>query len=307
MTPGWWQKALNTALFFLLMTLPTQTVVKAQETWLPARPITRSNGGVMGQPCDERNGQSAAKDALRLLCLRKAASTDEATVRSAIVIGFVGGFVNHDDARRPEVQFAAFLRDRYPSAVRVEVFANRDGRKALRWLLSQLDANGDGILTAAEKEQTAIIIYGHSWGGSEAVTLARQLDRLGIRVRLTIQVDSVPKLWQSGSRIPANVDRAINFYQSEGLLLHGRSTIRAADPDQTRILGNFRLSYKGHSINCDNYPWLVRVLSKPHHEIENDPGVWDRVGSLIEYELASELTASRTSVVSPRWWKLSGW
>jgi hypothetical protein len=124
--------------------------------------------------------------------------------------------------------------------------------------------------------------------------LARQLGRLGIQVRLTIQVDSVAKLWQSDSRIPANVDRAINFYQSEGLL-HGQSTIRAADPAHTSILGNFRLTYKHHSINCDNYSWLVRVLSKPHHEIENDPGVWDRVGALIDYELSSEISASKTA------------
>ena len=167
----------------------------AQETWVPEGKMRHSNGSAMGQPRNEANAQSAVKEALRLVCLRKGASTDEVTVRSAIVVGFVGGFVNHDDLRRPEVQFAAFLRDRYPSAVRVEVFANRDGRKALRWLLRQLDANGEG-LTAAEKEQAAIIIYGHSWGGSQAVTLARQLERLGVRVRLTIQVDSVVKLWR---------------------------------------------------------------------------------------------------------------
>ena len=123
----------------------------------------------------------------------------------------------------------------------VEVFANRDGKEALGWLLRQLDTDGDGVLTAAEKEQATIVIYGHSWGGSQAVALARQLGRLGIRVQLTIQIDSVPKVWQSGSRIPANVDRAINFYQSEGLL-HGRSTIHAADPDHTSILGNFRMT-----------------------------------------------------------------
>ena len=149
MTSGWWHRTLNVAFFILLAMLPTPSNTSAQETWLPARDIMRSDGGVMGQPCDETNGQSAAKDALRLLCLRKGASTDEATVRSAIVVGFVGGFVNHGDLRRPEVQFAAFLRGRYPSAVRVEVFANRDGRKTLHWLLRQLDANGAGILTAA--------------------------------------------------------------------------------------------------------------------------------------------------------------
>ena len=38
---------------------------------------------------------------------------------------------------------------------------------------------------------------------------------------------------------------------------------------------------------------LVRVLSKPHHEIENDPGVWDRVGALIDDELSSEIPPQR--------------
>ena len=77
---------------------------------------------------------------------------------------------------------------------------------------------------------------------------------------LTVQMDSVTKVWQSDSRIPANVARAINFYQAEGWL-HGRSTIPAVDSDQTKILGNFRMTYKDHDINCDNYPWLVRVLT----------------------------------------------
>jgi hypothetical protein len=169
--------------------LAGQAVVGAQE-WSPARHLMHSDAGAQVQVCDETTSPSAAKDALRLLCLRRSALTDEVTVGRAIVVGFVGGFVNHNDLRRPEVQFARFLRQRYPSAARVEVFASHDGRKVLRWLLRQLDADGDGIFTTGESEQTAIIIYGHSWGGSQAVALARQLDRLGIRVRLTIQVDS---------------------------------------------------------------------------------------------------------------------
>jgi hypothetical protein len=35
--------------------------------------------------------------------------------RNVIIIGFVGGFVSPDDIKHPEVQFAAYLRDRYPS------------------------------------------------------------------------------------------------------------------------------------------------------------------------------------------------
>ena len=141
--------------------------------------------------------------------------------------------MNHDDLRRPEVQFASFLRDRYPLAVCVEVFANRDGRKALRWLLRQLDANGDGIVTAAEKEQVTIIIYGHSWGGSQTVTLARQLDRLGIQVRLTIQMDSVGKLWQSDSRIPAMSTVRLTFISRKAYSMGGPKSARPTQIIQT--------------------------------------------------------------------------
>jgi hypothetical protein len=152
-----WQRAVRTAFFILLATFFTQCVVNAQETWVPEWNIRRSHGNAMGQPCNEANAQSAVKEALRLVCLRKNASLDQVTIRSAIVVGFVGGFVNHDDPKRPEVQFAGFLRDRYPSALHVEVFANRDGNKALGWLSRQLDTYGDGVLTAAEKEQATII------------------------------------------------------------------------------------------------------------------------------------------------------
>jgi len=295
-----WRKALCMTCFMLLPPLLTQTFVHAQERQGPKRDFQQSYGNAMGQPCNHENIHSAVKEALRLACLRKNTSVDEVPVRSAIVVGFVGGFVDHDDSKRPEVQFARFLQDRYPSTIHVEVFANREGKNALGWLLHQLDTDNDGVLTDAEKQQATIVIYGHSWGGSQTVTLARQLDRLGIRVRLTIQIDSVPKIWQSGSRIPANVDRAINFYQSEGLL-HGRSTIHATDPGHTSILGSFQMTYKDHDVNCDNYPWLIRVLSKPHHEIENDPGVWERVDALIDYELSAEtLSAKGTSSSAQR-------
>jgi hypothetical protein len=50
-------------------------------------------------------------------------------------------------------------------------------------------------------------------------------------------------------------------------------------------------------ISCDNYPWLVRVFNKPHHEIENDPRVWDEIAALIDFELTS--TRPTTQASSP--------
>src|SRR5579864_4043916 len=123
----------------------------------------------------------------------KNASAEDIALSNVIVIGFVGGFVRHDDIRHPEVEFAGLLRERYPSVVHAEVFSNHDGKKAERRVLQLLDTNSDCVLTAGEKEHASVIIYGHSWGGSQAVTLARHLGRQGVPVLLTIQVDSVHK------------------------------------------------------------------------------------------------------------------
>jgi hypothetical protein len=236
------------------------------------------------------------KDALRQVCLRKRGAMSDATVRRAIIIGFVGGFVRRDDANHPEVQFAAYLRERYPTGVHAEVFANHEGQEAQRYVLSLLDTDGDGVLTAAEKEQANVIIYGHSWGASQTVTLARELGRHGIPVLLTIQVDSIAKPGQKDSTISPNVARAINFYQPRGLL-HGRTTIVAADPARTKILGNVRMTYRDRRINCDNYQWFVRVFNKPHHEIENDPRVWDQAAALIDSELSTARSTIQASTL----------
>ena len=256
--------------------------------------VTRSD--YSGTGICEATTPSPLKDALQQACLRNRVAMPDMTVRKAVIIGFVGGFVRRDDQNHPEVQFAAYLRERYPPGVHAEVFANHQGQKALRYVLTLLDADGDGVLTAMEKEQASVIIYGHSWGASQTVTLARELGRQGIPVRLTIQVDSIAKPGQQDSTIPLNVASAINFYQPRGLL-HGRSTIVAADPTRTKILGNFRMTYEDRRINCDNYRWLVRVFNKPHHEIENDPRVWDQAASLIDSEISSAPSTTEAAAI----------
>ncbi len=209
----------------------------------------------------------------------------DSSLHKVIVVGFVGGFVKHDDARHAEVKFAARLRNRYASAVEVRVFGNHSGQEALRYVLRLLDTNRDGVLNAPERGQAKIIIFGHSWGGTETVLLARALQQQRIPVLLTIQVDSVSKPGQGNINIPANVAHAVNFYQSNGLL-HGRSKIVAMDPERTDIIGNFHMTYNDHPIDCDNFPWYSRIFTKPHIEIENDPRVWAEAASLIDAELS---------------------
>jgi hypothetical protein len=201
-----------------------------------------------------------------------------------IVVGFVGGFVAHDNMVHSGVQLAAHLRVAHPSGVYVQVFENRRREKAHREILKILDTDHDGKLSDEEKKKAQIIIYGMSWGGSETVSLAKELDSEGIPVLLTVQVDSVAKMRQNDAIIPGNVEEAVNFYQSDGLL-RGQPKIRAADEKRTRILGNFRFDYRSKNIKCDKYPWFLRVFAKYHTRIECDAAVWSQVESLIASKL----------------------
>jgi hypothetical protein len=219
----------------------------------------------------------------------EATAAPSLVLRKAIVVGFVGGFVRHDDAKHAEVQFAAQLRARYASAIDVKIFGNHAGEEALHHILSLLDVDRDGILTPTERGQARIILFGHSWGGSQTVLLARELDRRHIPVLLTIQVDSIAKPGQENFTIPTNVENAVNFYQSRGIL-HGRSEILALDPERTNIIGNFHMTYHDHPVNCDAFPWYARVFTRPHIEIENDPRVWTQAASLIDWQLLQERT-----------------
>lgn len=215
-----------------------------------------------------------------------ASTAPAGTMPPAIVIGFVGGLIRHDDPVHGEVQLAARLRHAYPRGVDVETFENYHGENARKKILSLLDTNHDGTLAPSEKQDARVILYGHSWGASEAITVARELEKDGIPVLLTIQVDSVSKIRQNDAVIPANVAKAANFYQPDGFV-HGQSAIRAADPARTKILGNFRFNYKASPYNCTEYPWYDRFLVKAHTQIECDPNVWKQVEALIRSNLPS--------------------
>ena len=208
-----------------------------------------------------------------------------------IVIGFLGGYVSHTSLFHSEVQLAAQLCRDYPADVVAEAFENHHAELAHQEILKLLDTDHDGSLSLEEKKNARIIIYGHSWGASETVNLARQLEKEGVPIQLTIQVDSVGKRGQNDSLIPANVRQAANFYQSGGIL-HSRAEIRAADPARTQIIGNFRFDYKGSTLTCEKYPWWDRYFVKSHTQIECDPKVWTQIDSLIRSSLPHRVTTA---------------
>ena len=203
---------------------------------------------------------------------------------SAIVIGFVGGFVRHDNPHHGPVQFAERLRQMETNGAYVRVFENRHRKAAYRTILQLLDRDNDGTLDADEKSQARIILYGQSWGGAATVLLARELNRLGIPVLLTVQIDSVAKLWERDGIIPPNVAAAVNFYQPHGII-HGRAMIMAADPSHTQVLGNYRLDYKQNPVKCEGYTWADRAFTSGHMQAECDPHIWGQVEDMVRQRL----------------------
>lgn len=199
-----------------------------------------------------------------------------------IIVGFMGGRVKPGNLLHKEATVAQNLRERGSRNLQVLVFANHDGQNALRTLLKLVDQDGDHKISDTERKAVEIAIYGHSWGASEAINLARSLQKSGIPVALTVQVDSVEKSGENDEVVPSNVRQAVNLFQRDGLL-RGRASIRAEDAMKTRILVNEQYHYGvAHAIDISRFPWFARTFMRQHIMIENDPKVWNRVQGLLE-------------------------
>lgn len=213
---------------------------------------------------------------------------------ASIVIGFVGGFVAHDNLRHGPVQLAQRMQRTVPKGTYVRVFENRHRKQAYDAILRQLDTDHDGSLSAEEKARARIVLFGHSWGAAAAVMLARELRRDGIAVLLTVQVDSIAKAWQNDAIIPDNVAAAVNFYQPHGIL-HGRTQITAADPAKTQVLGNYRNDYQKNPIECPEASWFSRVFTSGHMQSECDHRVWSQIEGMVRQRLETPETYPNTA------------
>lgn len=217
------------------------------------------------------------------------------TARPVIVIGLVGGWIHTDNHFDHIVQLAEGLNRDYGSGVHAEIFENHQRVQARERILQLLDVDHDGTLAPGERQNARIVLYGESWGASETIELARELEERGIPVLLTIQVDSVAKPGENDGLTPANVAEAVNFYQPHGIL-HGRQEIRAEDSSRTQVIGNFRFDYQDRAVPVRGASWFARTFFKSHVSIENDPAVWTRIENLIRSKLPA-LAAKRAFAV----------
>lgn len=204
---------------------------------------------------------------------------------STLVIGFLGGYDRWNDEHRSVRQLVLRLRER--PGVYAESISNHRRSLALKLIRKSLDANLNQHLDPEEKSHARIILFGQSWGGAAAIATARDLEKLGIPVLLTVQVDSVGL---HDGIISQNVLAAVNFYQHDLFTtIHGQGNIRAADAAKTTILGNFEMSYSSREVDLSDASTRRRVFGGSHTKMELDPLVWNRVEQYISDAIARRL------------------
>jgi len=124
-----------------------------------------------------------------------------------------------------------------------KMFRSLSHRAAFRFLLSQLDTNGDGKYDECDKEEP-IKIFGHSWGAISAVKLAREIyfspkfKRKDIQIVAVIDPVKILRLPPFG--VPNNVKTFQNWYQTKGtgvrpFNFHGRLLPVAAGVNANQV------------------------------------------------------------------------
>ena len=202
--------------------------------------------------------------------------------KAILIIGFLGGREPWDNDKRPVRKLALKLRSLNLPEVYVETVENKKRDLALQLIENAFDRNRDGQFDEQERASARLILYGQSFGGAAVVKLAQQLKQLGIPILLTVQVDSVGR---GDQLIPANVKRAANLYQRNGLIIKGEKEIRAEAPDQTLILANTQFDYHNKNIDISEVSWTKKIFRVAHTKMEYDPEVWTKVEELILNEI----------------------
>lgn len=161
-----------------------------------------------------------------------------------IVIGFVGGMRSPDDLTQGVVQIGNRLRSfNYPD-LQVKIYSHWHWREAYKFICQNMAQTRNHNLSKEEIEPAPkLVIYGHSLGGWAVIKLSRRLEKAGIPVGLTVQIDSVGI---GDEIVPVNVMLAANFYQRTVWPVRGEKSIRAENESKTKIVGNFLIKKVGH-------------------------------------------------------------
>jgi hypothetical protein len=120
------------------------------------------------------------------------ASTPEKT--HVIVVGFMGGFVHRDDPQHPEVRLIRELRQEYPTGAYFCLFENSNVDEAYQTIIRELNVPDSDPVSENKARYARILLFGHSWGASAVVRLARKLDRASLG---TAGCPRLMQIWRS--------------------------------------------------------------------------------------------------------------
>lgn len=195
----------------------------------------------------------------------------------ALVLGIVGGWERWDNPAKGVRRTAIRLKRMNLPGVWVETVENHKLDLALTLVQRAFDFNRDGRLDASEAAQARLVIYGQSLGGRAVLWLCRRLEPLGVPVRLAMLIDA---FGPDNYVVPPNVAAAANWFQRDHIVVKGASAIHPADPARTKILGNWRRSYKQRKYDDSDDTWAHRTFMRSHVQTEYDTEIWSAVERL---------------------------
>jgi hypothetical protein len=144
---------------------------------------------------------------------------------------------------------------------KIEQFLHYENQEALKFIIKDMDSNGDNQMSGNECNNATIKIIAYSWGAPSAIWVTRKLNdgNLGkvgdvticckVPVFILMLLDPVRKWWAPGSEVVENnVEYLINLYQHKSgwgthdTILHAPAGARYPD---NKVHGK----YDGHELS----------------------------------------------------------
>ena len=160
-----------------------------------------------------------------------------------LYVGFVGGLETPSNRHSGIVQIRDALLGPSYTGVCARTFSPYHWTSGRRWSLKHFPPHQGPMTDDELKQAPKLVLVGHSLGGWAVLSVARGLEREGIPVELTIQVDSVGV---TDRTVPRNVKAAAIFYARDILMLMTTKKIKVEDASETTLVANIRVKGVGH-------------------------------------------------------------
>jgi pimeloyl-ACP methyl ester carboxylesterase len=157
--------------------------------------------------------------------------------------GFVGALESSNNKRSGIVQIRDSLQGPGYRDVCAKSFSPYTWNSGETWILQHFPKHPGRESQDDLASSPKVILIGHSAGGWAMLHVARDLNRRGIPVELTIQVDSVGI---NDHTVPANVKAGAIFHAHDILMFMTTKNLRLEDPARTTLVANVLVANAGH-------------------------------------------------------------